>query len=92
MLRPIIELGQPGTEVRTHLPNDLLHPVQVCRGPHWVPVLGDENQVGVQDEDTVPACAYVAVLGHKTKYAACVQLRYNYRLDPARRHQRARCQ
>jgi len=38
--------------------------------------------MGVQDKDTVPASADVAVLGHETKYAGCVQLRYNYRLYP----------
>jgi putative transposase len=54
-----------------------------------MPVFGDENQVGVQDEDTVSASAYVAVPGHETKYALGVQLRYSYRLDPAPRHRAA---
>jgi hypothetical protein len=31
-----------------------------------MPVLGDENQVGMGDEDTMPASADVAVLGDKT--------------------------
>ena len=30
----------------------------------------------------MPASAYVAVVGHETKYTVCVQLRYNYRLYP----------
>ena len=34
----------------------------------------------------MPASAYVVVSGHETKYAGCVQLRYNYRLDPQPRH------
>jgi putative transposase len=51
-----------------------------------MPVFGDENQVCVQDENTMPASAYGAVLGHKTNYTERVQLRYNYRLDPAPRH------
>ncbi len=34
----------------------------------------------------MPASAYVAVIGHETKYALGMQLRYNYRLDPAPRH------
>jgi putative transposase len=37
----------------------------------------------MQDEDTMPACADVAVGGHETKYAKYVQLRYNYRLYPS---------
>jgi transposase len=36
----------------------------------------------MQDEDTVPARAYVPVAGHETKYSERVQLRYNYRLYP----------
>src|SRR5947208_1466617 len=36
----------------------------------------------VQDEDTVPASAYVIGSGHEAKYALDVQLRYNYRLYP----------
>ena len=31
----------------------------------------------------MPASAYVAVIGHETKYALSVQLRYHYRLYPA---------
>jgi putative transposase len=37
----------------------------------------------MQDENTVPASAYVTVVGHETKYTERVQLRYNYRLYPA---------
>jgi putative transposase len=52
-------------------------------GEHGMPVLGHKNQMGVQEEDTVPASAYVPVLGHETKYTERVQLRYNYRLYPS---------
>ena len=48
-----------------------------------MPVLGDEDQVGMQDENTVPASAYGAVVSHETKYTERVQLRYNFRLYPA---------
>jgi IS605 OrfB family transposase len=47
-----------------------------------MPVLGDENQMGIQDEDTVSASADIIEIGHKTKYAIFVRLRYNYRLYP----------
>jgi transposase len=47
-----------------------------------VPVLGHENQMCVQDENTAPARAYVAVFEHETEYDGRVQLRYNYRLYP----------
>ena len=39
--------------------------------------------MGVQDENTVPASAYGAVVSHETKYTERVQLRYNFRLYPA---------
>src|SRR5215472_11945435 len=42
--------------------------------------------MGAREEDTVPASADVAVSGHEFEYAFCVQLRYNYRLDPQPRH------
>ncbi len=42
------------------------------------PLFGDEDQVGMRGEDTVPAGAGVSALGH----AGVVQLRYNYRLYP----------
>ena len=32
----------------------------------------------VQDENTVPACSYVAEFSHETKYAGWVRLPYNY--------------
>jgi IS605 OrfB family transposase len=50
-----------------------------------VPVLGDENQVDVPNEDAVSAGAFVSVPGH----AGWVLLRYNYRLDPWPRHRAA---
>jgi IS605 OrfB family transposase len=37
----------------------------------------------------VSASVYVAVSGHGTQYPGCVQLRYNYRLDPWPRHRAA---
>jgi len=47
-----------------------------------MPVFGDENQVCVKDENTVPASAYVTVISHEANYNECVQLRYSYRLYP----------
>jgi putative transposase len=38
----------------------------------------------MQDENTVPARAYIAVFRHETNYDGCVQLRYSYRIYPAR--------
>ncbi len=78
-----VELGQLRAEVRAHVPHDLLHPLQVSGTEYLVPVLGDENQVDMQDEDTMPASADVPVLGHETNYTRGVQLRYNYRLYPS---------
>jgi IS605 OrfB family transposase len=77
-----VELGKLGLEVRAHRPHDLFHAGQVRCGEHRAPVLGHEDQVSMQDEDTVPASAYVPVAGHETKYSEGVQLRYNYRLYP----------
>ena len=45
--------------------------------------------MNVKDEDTVSASADIPKVRHKTKYAVLVQLRYNYRLDPAPRHRMA---
>jgi transposase len=45
-----------------------------------MPVLGDEDHVGVQRGNTVPASADVDVSGRD--YGNRVQLRYNYRLYP----------
>jgi hypothetical protein len=61
-----VELGQPGLEVRAHVPHDLLQTFQVPRGEHLMPVLGYEDQMRVQDEHTMPASAYVSVIGHET--------------------------
>jgi putative transposase len=36
----------------------------------------------MQAEDTVPASAYVPIVGHETKYTEWVLLRYNYRIYP----------
>ena len=78
-----VELAEVCAEVRAYVPHDLLHPLQVSRTEYLVPVLGDENQMDMQDEDTVSASAYVPVLAHETNYALGVQLRYNYRLYPS---------
>jgi len=48
-----------------------------------MPVLGGGNHVSVQDEDTVPAGAYVTVSSHGNEYNSEMQLRYSYRLYPA---------
>jgi hypothetical protein len=48
-----VELGQFRAEVRAHARMILLDAFQVARGEDLVPVLGHENQVGVQEEDTV---------------------------------------
>ena len=47
-----------------------------------MPVFRDENQVGVEHEDTVPTSADLVIWGHETKYDVRVQLRYSFRLDP----------
>jgi putative transposase len=54
-----------------------------------MPVLGNENQMCVQDEHAMPASAYVPVVSHETNYTEGVQLRYNYRLYPAPGHRQA---
>ena len=40
-------------------------------------------------ENTVSASTDVTDIGHETKYAGWVQLRYSYRLDPWPRHRAA---
>ncbi len=85
MLSLAAELGEFGPGVCVHIPHDLLHRFRVPCGECRVPVLGDGIQVGVQGEEAVSAAAFVSVLGH----AGCVQLRYNYRLDPWPRHRAA---
>jgi hypothetical protein len=72
-----LELGQFRAEVRACLPHGLLHALQVAGVEHLVPVLGDEDQSGVQHEDTVPARADVPVSGHEFEYAFSMQLRYS---------------
>ena len=83
VVRFSVELGQVHAEVRAHRPHDFLAAFQVPGAEHRMPVLGDENQVGMQDENTVPASAYSTIVGHETKYTGRVQLRYNYRLYPS---------
>jgi hypothetical protein len=45
-------------------------------------VLRHENQVGVQQENTVSTSAKVACLSHGPNMVCGMQLRYRYRLDP----------
>jgi hypothetical protein len=59
MVRRAIELGQFAFEVAAHVPDDLFHALPVPRGEHRMPVLGDENQVGVRGEHAAPASANV---------------------------------
>ena len=77
-----VELGKLGLEVRAYRPDDLLRTGQVRCGEHRMPILGHEDQANMQDEDTVPAGAYVPVFERETEYTGRVQLRYNYRLYP----------
>jgi putative transposase len=84
-----VELAELRAEVRADGLHDLLHAFQVFHGEHLMPVLGDENQVNVQEKDTVSASADSFMTSHETKYDVLVQLRYNYRLDPAPRHRKA---
>jgi hypothetical protein len=42
---------------------------QVGGATDLVPVFGDENQAGLQGEDTLPACADVTVFDHEFEYA-----------------------
>jgi len=90
VLRFPVELGQLRADVRAHVPRDLLHPLQVSGTEHLVPVLGDEDQVNVQDfENMLISSADVTAAGHETRYALGVQLRYNYRLYPSPGQQHA---
>src|SRR5215472_6932323 len=70
-----VELAEVCAEVRAYVPYDLLHPLQVSGTEYLVPVLGDENQMDMQEEDTVFASAYVPVLTHETNHALGVQCR-----------------
>jgi len=63
------EPGRFRPEACAHIAHDLLDPFQVPRGEYLEPVLQDENQMDVQDEDTVLARAHVAVFEHEIKYA-----------------------
>jgi hypothetical protein len=50
-----VELAESRAEVRADGLHDLLHSFQVLHGEYLMPVLGDENQMNVQDEKTVSA-------------------------------------
>jgi hypothetical protein len=50
-----IELDQFALEVRAYRLHDLLGAGQVPVAEHLVSELGDEDQVGVEGKDTVPA-------------------------------------
>jgi putative transposase len=54
-----------------------------------VAVFGDENQISMQEEDTMSDSTYVTIFGHEFEYAFNMQLRYNYRLDPSPRQRAA---
>jgi putative transposase len=77
-----VELLQLALEVRAHVPHDLLKPLKVRPGEDRAAVLGEEDQVRVEHENTVPASAHVPVLSHETNYNRDVHLRYSYRLYP----------
>ena len=49
-------------------------------------MLGDEGQVGMQEEDAAPANADLVMSSYEFEYDFSMQLRYNYRLDPQPRH------
>jgi len=72
-----VEFAEFRAEVRAHVSHDLLDPLQMARAEYLMAVSGDENQVGVQDDDTVSASADVIVFSHKAiccVRAAAVQL------------------
>lgn len=77
-----VELDQFGLEVGAHVPHDLLRASQMAVSEHGMPVLGDENQMGMQHETAVSTCAYVPIVSHNQWQSVWVQLRYNYRLEP----------
>jgi putative transposase len=60
-----VEFGQLGAEVRTHVPHDLLAPGEDGVGEHVPPVVGDEDQVGVECVDDAAASAHVYDCGVK---------------------------
>jgi hypothetical protein len=55
-----VELGQLGFEVGADRSHDLLHAVEMLVSEHLVPELRHENQMGMQDENAVSACANIA--------------------------------
>ncbi|GGT31667.1 hypothetical protein GCM10010176_090480 [Nonomuraea spiralis] len=59
-----VELGQAGLEVGADGPHDLFQAGQVRVGEHPMPELRHEDQMGVEHENTVPACSDIAVIGH----------------------------
>ena len=78
---PLNSTGSRPKSARTSL-DDLLRALQVARGEHPVPVVGGGNQVGLADDDTVPAGADVLYSAVKRNYDRGMRLRYNYRLYP----------
>jgi putative transposase len=84
-----VEPGQLAPEVRTHVPLDLPHAVQVSRGTGPVPVLDGENRVNVQRTTRRLLSADVSVFSPETGHTRRVQLRYNYRLYPTPGQQQA---
>ncbi len=70
-------------------PADLFHLFRVARGEEVGSALGEENEVGAQDEDTISASVNVLYSAVKRTYVLSMKLRYNYRLYPTPGQQRA---
>ena len=66
VVRFAVELDQFDLEVGTHVAHNLFHAGEMVGAEHLVLVLGDEDLVGMEDENAVPASANVAVVGHET--------------------------
>jgi putative transposase len=66
--------------------HDVLKASLTSGGEHVAPILGDENQEGVQYEDTMAVSVDIAVFSYKFEYTFSMKLRYGYRLDPWPRH------
>lgn len=56
-----VELDELDLETAAYVDEDLFHSFELVCGEDPVPVLGDENEVGVQREYAVSACRVVGV-------------------------------
>jgi hypothetical protein len=63
-----VELRGFAPEVAADVPHDVLQPFQVASGEDRKPVLRDEDQMRMQDENTMPASAYVLIFSHEADY------------------------